>query len=288
MAATPRAALGSRVRGVAEKRAGHETSQRRVGLSTLKGSGSSDLESSDAAGQSISTEATGVQRFKNRIATASAADVSPTRAHSSTATAASTRLRNEEGSPIKNDNSAATTRRPCAAHAAAGAAGRPGGPAAPGDRAGRGRDGRDARRGEAAPSAPSPGGNQTTRCLQDEFLLCAARSVCVPEHLSEISAEFERVGYRRRHRVVRASTARAWLRATAPTLMLPRADAEFLTLELAAAAAARCPEGGDFFLVREDKKAVLGACRPPLGDESVLRLCGDEKDGGAMLAALLF
>ena len=44
---------------------------------------------------------------------------------------------------------------------------------------------------------------------------------------------------------------------------------------LAAAAAAMCPEGGDYLLVREDTTIVLGALRPPMGDAHVLRLVGD-------------
>ncbi len=69
-------------------------------------------------------------------------------------------------------------------------------------------------------------------------------------------------------------------------MLLPRADSEFVTLELAAAAAARCPSGGDYFVVRSGADAVLGALRPPIGD-GTLRLCGDGNAGVAMQAALL-
>ena len=85
--------------------------------------------------------------------------------------------------------------------------------------------------------------------------------------------------------VTKAPNAAAFLKVAAP-MMLPRADAEFMTLELAAAAAARCPAGGDYFVVRSGADAVLGALRPPIGD-GTLRLCGDGNDGVAMQAALL-
>ena len=86
--------------------------------------------------------------------------------------------------------------------------------------------------------------------------------------------------------VARASNAAAFLKVVAP-LILPRADFEFPTLELAAAAAARCPEGGDYYVVRSGAQVVLGALRPPIGDPTTLRLCGDGGDGVVMRAALL-
>ena len=85
--------------------------------------------------------------------------------------------------------------------------------------------------------------------------------------------------------VTKAPNAAAFLKVAAP-MLLPRADSEFMTLELAAAAAARCPTGGDYFVVRSGADAVLGALRPPIGD-GALRLCGDGNDGVAMQAALL-
>jgi hypothetical protein len=85
--------------------------------------------------------------------------------------------------------------------------------------------------------------------------------------------------------VTKAPNAAAFLKVAAP-MLLPRADSEFMTLELAAAAAARCPTGGDYFVVRSGADAVLGALRPPIGD-GTLRLCGDGNDGVAMQAALL-
>merc|ERR1739841_253608 len=85
--------------------------------------------------------------------------------------------------------------------------------------------------------------------------------------------------------VTKAPNAAAFLNVAAP-MLLPRADAEFMTLELAAAAAARCPSGGDYFVVRSGADAVLGALRPPIGD-GTLRLCGDGNAGVAMQAALL-
>ena len=85
--------------------------------------------------------------------------------------------------------------------------------------------------------------------------------------------------------VTKAPNAAAFLKVAAP-MLLPRADAEFMTLELAAAAAARCPSGGDYFVVRSGADAVLGALRPPIGD-GTLQLCGDGGDGVAMQAALL-
>lgn len=86
--------------------------------------------------------------------------------------------------------------------------------------------------------------------------------------------------------VARAYNAAAFLKVVAP-LLLPRADPEFLTLELAAAAAACCPEGGDYYVVRSGDQVVLGALRPPIGDPTTLRLCGDGGDGVVMRAALL-
>ena len=80
--------------------------------------------------------------------------------------------------------------------------------------------------------------------------------------------------------VTKAPNAAAFLKVAAP-MLLPRADSEFMTLELAAAAAARCPAGGDYFVVRSGADAVLGALRPPIGD-GTLRLCGDGNDGVAM------
>ena len=85
--------------------------------------------------------------------------------------------------------------------------------------------------------------------------------------------------------VTKAPNAAEFLKVAAP-MLLPRADSEFMTLELAAAAAARCPAGGDYFVVRSGADAVLGALRPPIGD-GTLRLCGDGNDGVAMQAALL-
>ena len=85
--------------------------------------------------------------------------------------------------------------------------------------------------------------------------------------------------------VTKAPNAAAFLKVAAP-MLLPRADSEFMTLELAAAAAARCPTGGDYFVVRSGADAVLGALRPPIGD-GALRLCGDGNDGVAMQGALL-
>ena len=85
--------------------------------------------------------------------------------------------------------------------------------------------------------------------------------------------------------VTKAPNAAAFLKVAAP-MLLPRADSEFMALELAAAAAARCPSGGDYFVVRSGADAVLGALRPPIGD-GTLRLCGDGNDGVAMQAALL-
>ena len=85
--------------------------------------------------------------------------------------------------------------------------------------------------------------------------------------------------------VTKAPNAAAFLKVAAP-MLLPRADSEFMTLELAAAAAARCPSGGDYFVVRSGADAVLGALRPPIGD-GTLRLCGDGNDGVTMQAALL-
>ena len=85
--------------------------------------------------------------------------------------------------------------------------------------------------------------------------------------------------------VTKAPNAAAFLKVAAP-MLLPRADSEFMALELAAAAAARCPTGGDYFVVRSGADAVLGALRPPIGD-GTLRLCGDGNDGVAMQAALL-
>ena len=89
----------------------------------------------------------------------------------------------------------------------------------------------------------------------------------------------------------RARDAAAFLRAVAPAILLPRADAEFMTLELAAAAAARCsPEdedAGDFVVVHQGGKLVLGALRVPISAQpGVLRLCGDPENGATMLAAM--